>query len=175
MGASNAGDLEISWQRSIVASARAAEDGAECISGKARPLGSRDNADESSAQPTQASHSADSVPPRITLKRPLSESIPCSLPTGSRASHATDVLPTPLVKKAKTSLDANLAETNVSNLEITEISDNDEPLNKTNLTVDIKEFFTSKPRLPGQNKCRMQCDLCAYVILFLFCILFLIV
>jgi len=44
------------------------------------------------------------------------------------------------VKKAKTSLDANLAETNVSNLEITEISDNDEPLNKTNLTVDIKEF-----------------------------------
>jgi hypothetical protein len=38
---------------------------------------------------------------------------------------------------------------------------NDEPLNRTDATVDIKRFFTPAPRVPGQPKKRMKCDLCA--------------
>ncbi|KAF8264313.1 hypothetical protein EI94DRAFT_1806013 [Lactarius quietus] len=35
----------------------------------------------------------------------------------------------------------------------------DKPLNKINPSVDVKAFFTEVPRLPGQNKGHMQCNL----------------
>jgi hypothetical protein len=48
---------------------------------------------------------------------------------------------------------------------ITELDDiddpNDEPLNRTDATADIKRFFMPAPRVPGQPKKRMKCDLCA--------------
>src|SRR6266404_4797957 len=167
LGASNTAHLEISWQRSIVQSARAAEDRTQGngVSGQSRLSGFCD----------ELPAPADSVPPQITLKRPkpLSESIPSSSPTtGSGGGHATAILPTPPLKKAKTVSDASLAETKASIAEITEISDDDEHLNKTDLTADIKEFFTSMPCVLGQNKRRMKCNLCTCVILHSFCIHF---
>ena len=47
---------------------------------------------------------------------------------------------------------------------ITELDDiddpNDEPLNRTDATANIKRFFMPAPRMPGQPKKRMKCDLC---------------
>jgi hypothetical protein len=46
--------------------------------------------------------------------------------------------------------------------ELDDIDDpNDEPLNRTDATANIKRFFMPAPRVPGQPKKRMKCDLCA--------------
>ena len=50
------------------------------------------------------------------------------------------------------------------NLSIINIDDTNDPqskqLNKTDTMVDIKEFFTPMPRVPGQDKVCMLCKLC---------------
>ena len=54
---------------------------------------------------------------------------------------------------------------------IIEIDEDDNPinkwLNKSDTVADIKEFFIPVPCEPGQDKGRMQCIPCKYVVLFL--------
>jgi hypothetical protein len=69
-------------------------------------------------------------------------------------------------KKAKTS--AMLGDqaiqgehSDISIIDIEDIKDpDDERLNKSEPTADIKHFFTAIPSLPGQTKRRMKCTLC---------------
>ena len=53
---------------------------------------------------------------------------------------------------------------------IIEIDDNNnhqqiEQLDKMSPTADVKAFFMEVPHMPGQNKGRMKCNLCAYIAL----------
>ena len=69
---------------------------------------------------------------------------------------------TPQAKKSKTSLTpVSQEDTLTSIIDIDDIEDpQDERLNKSNPTADIKYFFTAVPRVPGQPKGRMRCNLC---------------
>jgi len=134
LGAGNAAHLELSYQRSAIKLAR-------------------------------ATTTNDLSPPsQITTKWPRPQpNTGYSESSSTNDADTTDVpLQTPSVpalKKAKTTIDANPAETNVSITEISDESDDDrseiEHLNKTDPTADIKTFFTAVPSVPGQNKQRM--------------------
>jgi hypothetical protein len=75
----------------------------------------------------------------------------------------------PKVKKAKMTLgpDQTVSQPSGLHADISIISIDDiedpqsEQLNKTDATADIKEFFTSVPPGPGQDKVCMKCNLCA--------------
>jgi hypothetical protein len=70
----------------------------------------------------------------------------------------------PKAKKAKTTApDAGSGlHTDVSIISIDDGDDlQSERLNKIDATADIKVFFTAVPRVPGQNKGRMKCNMCA--------------
>ena len=69
----------------------------------------------------------------------------------------------PQAKKSKTSLTpVSREETLTSIIDIGDIEDpQDERVNKSDPTADIKAFFTAVPRVSGQPKGRMKCNLCA--------------
>jgi hypothetical protein len=68
------------------------------------------------------------------------------------------------LKKARPSMPSGDQEdhTDTSIIDIDDIKDpEDEPLNRSDPTADLKYFFTPTPRLPGQAKVRMRCYLCS--------------
>ncbi|KAH9027109.1 hypothetical protein EDB85DRAFT_1976911 [Lactarius pseudohatsudake] len=98
------------------------------------------------------------APTRTSTKRPGQLSSHGTLDTDDDAAAAEDV---PKAKKLKRTPGQGL-QTDVSIIEIDDVDDlQNERLNKTDPTADIKAFFTAVPRIPGQNKVRMQCGPCA--------------
>ena len=96
--------------------------------------------------------------------QPHAQPIFCnSLTLSANDDDASDVPDeAPNAKKAKP---AQVAATGLqSDVSIIEIDDvegiQDERLNKSDATADIKEFFTPVPCLPGDDKERVRCDLC---------------
>ena len=75
----------------------------------------------------------------------------------------------PKLKKLKPTLAQAAVPVSQNKLSIIEIGDNDdlksEWLNKCSPTADIKEFFIPLPCEPGQEKGRMRCKPCEYVVL----------
>ena len=75
----------------------------------------------------------------------------------------------PKLKKLKPTQAQAVVPVSQNKLSIIEIDDNDdlksEWLNKSSSTANIKEFFIPLPREPGQEKGRMRCKPCEYVVL----------
>lgn len=110
--------------------------------------------------------SPDPLPPnQASTKRPRA---PSELQTVSDDDGATTDTPddAPKTKKSKKTPSQHVGLQNESS--IISIDDTDdiqnERLNKIDATADIKEFFIPLPPLPGQDKGRMQCMLCRYVL-----------
>ncbi|KAF8258253.1 hypothetical protein EI94DRAFT_1708159 [Lactarius quietus] len=98
------------------------------------------------SQPTRSSLSLDSV----IILSPTTSDGPDGFPDTA-----------PQAKKSKTSLTpVGREDTLTSIIDIDDIEDpRDEKLNKSDPTADIKYFFTAVPRVPGQPKGRMRCNL----------------
>ncbi|KAH9019409.1 hypothetical protein EDB84DRAFT_1566079 [Lactarius hengduanensis] len=168
--ADNAGELELSSHRKAVASASAASKVPPPIS-----LSTSSPLPDSSPPPQTDTDDALSLATdlsevRSSSKRP-SQAIRSSLSLDSITvlSHTTSDAGddnTPKSKKTKTSPASGVQEPShilpdVSIIEIDDIDNpQDERLNKSDPSADIKFFFTTVPRLPGQAKRRMKCNLC---------------
>ena len=84
-----------------------------------------------------------------------------SLTTSDGAPHTSDINPAPKAKKSKTLLTSGDLEGPMSIIDINDIDDpQDEQLNRSNPTANIKFFFSPVPRLQGQSKRCMKCNLC---------------
>ncbi|KAH9009351.1 hypothetical protein EDB84DRAFT_1571258 [Lactarius hengduanensis] len=160
--ADNAGELELTSHRRAVASAASVvqhrpPDSPASTTVKPTPPNS-DNAPAPSLTPS------DLAPARTSCKRPHDVAVnkPPSVPTLN--DDRDGVLNS---KKAKTQArpDTDTDTGMHSDVEVMDIDDVDDPrdetLNKTDPTADIKAFFTALPRVPGQAKQRMSCNLCA--------------
>ena len=87
-----------------------------------------------------------------------------SLTTSDGAPHTSDINPAPKAKKSKTLLTSGDLEGPMSIIDINDIDDpQDEQLNRSNPTANIKFFFSPAPRLQGQSKRCMKCNLCVWV------------
>ena len=117
--------------------------------------------------PTDSDVGSPPDPPAATTKRPRARAI-----TIDDDTESTDVQDlAPKSKKLKTAPTQAAAPAPANEPSIIEIDDDDNPinewLNKSDATADIKEFFVPVPCEPGQDKGRMQCIPCKYVVLFL--------
>ena len=171
LAADNAGELELTTHRRAVASASAAAL-AVPLPNSSSPLPASSPPLPASSPPphTDTDDASDLVPVRGSLKRPSQvlqnslslDSVIVLSPTTS--DNAPEAVPT--AKKTKTSPPSEQAPSHVladsSIIEIDDIDDpRDERLNKNDPTADIKYFFSLVPRIPGQNKRRMKCNVCA--------------
>ncbi|KAH8982261.1 hypothetical protein EDB92DRAFT_1894562 [Lactarius akahatsu] len=117
-----------------------------------------DNAPAPSLMPS------DLVPARTSCKRPHDVAVNKPPSVLTLNDDCDGVLNS---KKAKTQArpDTDTDTGMHSDVEVMDIDDVDDPhdetLNKTDPTADIKAFFTALPRVPGQAKQRMSCNLCA--------------
>jgi hypothetical protein len=151
--AENAGDLVLTLHHRAVASASLAAP---------PPQNTPAPVSEPSGVPTDfdVNSSPDLAPTRILTKRPHTQPIPSDPILIDNDADATDAEDAPKAKKPKTTPGQGL-QTDVSVIEIDDVDDpQSEQLNKTEPTADIKEFFTTLPRAPGQDKRRVQCKLC---------------
>ena len=159
--ADNAGDLELTSHRRVVASAAAALTAPSSSPSSVSPL-------PDSSPPPQTDTEDASSQGQVPLKRPQAigssslNSVIVISPTTSDNAPNSD----PRSKKAKTSVASSDQDLSHLLLDVSIISiDNiDNPhnewLNKSHPTADIKQFFSLAPRLPGQPKRRMRCNLC---------------
>ncbi|KAH9162653.1 hypothetical protein EDB89DRAFT_1913142 [Lactarius sanguifluus] len=100
------------------------------------------------------------VPTQTSTKRPGQLSSHSTLDTDDNAGIAVDVPKAKKLKKTPGQLTTGL-QTDVSIIEIDDVDDlQNERLNRTDPTADIKAFFTAVPHVLGQNKERMRCNLC---------------
>ena len=178
LAADNAGELELTTHRRAVASASAAAlavplpNSSSPLPVSSPPLPASSPPLPASSPPphTDTDDASDLVPVRGSLKRPSQvlqnslslDSVIVLSPTTS--DNAPEAVPT--AKKTKTSPPSEQAPSHVladsSIIEIDDIDDpRDERLNKNDPTADIKYFFSLVPRIPGQNKRRMKCKVCA--------------
>ena len=178
LAADNAGELELTTHRRAVASASAAAlavplpNSSSPLPASSPPLPASSPPLPASSPPphTDTDDASDLVPVRGSLKRPSQvlqnslslDSVIVLSPTTS--DNAPEAVPT--AKKTKTSPPSEQAPSHVladsSIIEIDDIDDpRDERLNKNDPTADIKYFFSLVPRIPGQNKRRMKCNVCA--------------
>ncbi|KAH8983923.1 hypothetical protein EDB92DRAFT_2036906, partial [Lactarius akahatsu] len=152
--ADNAGELELTSHHRAVASAASIvqhrpPDSPASITVKPMPPNS-DNAPAPSLMPS------DLVPARTSFNKP-----PSVLTLNDDCDGVLNS------KKAKTQArpDTDTDTGMHSDVEVMDIDDVDDPhdetLNKTDPTADIKAFFTALPRVAGQAKQRMSCNLCA--------------
>lgn len=158
-----ADNLELTSHSRAIASVSAASTAPELASS---PLPGSSPPPQTDTEDT-LSLAADSSQARSSSKRP-SHAIQASLSVNSvivvSPTTSDDAPPTaPKTKKPKTSLTSgNQEDSQVSIIDIDNVEDpQDERLNKSDPTADIKYFFTLVPRLPGQSKGRMKCNLCA--------------
>ena len=184
LAADNAGELELTTHRRAVASASAAAlavplpNSSSPLPASSPPLPASSPPLPASSPPLPASSppphtdtddASDLVPVRGSLKQPSQvlqnslslDSVIVLSPTTS--DNAPEAVPT--AKKTKTSPPSEQAPSHVladsSIIEIDDIDDpRDERLNKNDPTADIKYFFSLIPRIPGQNKRRMKCNVC---------------
>ena len=178
LAADNAGELELTTHRRAVASASAAAlavplpNSSSPLPASSPPLPASSPPLPASSPPphTDTDDASDLVPVRGLLKQPSQvlqnslslDSVIVLSPTTS--DNAPEAVPT--AKKTKTSPPSEQAPSHVladsSIIEIDDIDDpRDERLNKNDPTADIKYFFSLVPRIPGQNKRRMKCNVCA--------------
>jgi hypothetical protein len=161
----NAGELELASHRKAVASAATV-----ALTAPAPTFPESSPLPESSPPPqTDTDDAMDLSDTRSSFKRSshtLTSSLSCDSvivvsPTTSDAD-APDAAPK--AKKVKTSGDQALPgiPQDASIIDIDNIDDpRNEPLNKSQPSADIKEFFSRVPSVPGQVKRRMKCNLCA--------------
>jgi hypothetical protein len=96
-----------------------------------------------------------SHPSQASTKRPGAR------PTIDSDANTTNVEDTPKMKKPKTTSGQGLY-ADVSIISIDDVDDpQDELVNKTDPSADIREFFITLPLAPGQEKRRVRCKLCA--------------
>ena len=175
--ADNAGDLELTTHRRAVASASAALTAPP----QAPPSYLSPLPESSPPPPTDTDEATDFLQVQAvqTLSKRRSDvmSSTLSLESVIIVSPTTsdgDAIEAPVSKKAKTSpssgQDLSHAPGPPADGSIIDINDIDDPgseqLNKSSPTADIKYFFSVVPRVDGQTKRQMKCNLCAYVILF---------
>lgn len=163
--ADNAGELELASHRRVVAvasaSASAALTAPEPISSPlpgSSPYPQTDTEDASSPAADTSQARSSSKRPYRTAQGSLSlDSVIVLSPTSSDVPDGA-----PKTKKPKASLASGDQDT--SQISIIDIDDTEDPqderLNKSDPTADIKYFFTAVPRVPGQAKRRMRCILC---------------
>jgi hypothetical protein len=126
------------------------------------PLTATENSSSLGSSPVRGSSKRPSCPTRSTLSH--DSIITISTSTSDDADTDIDALDTAhRLKKAKAVPSGDQEDhTDTSIIDIDNIDDpNDEPLNKSDPTADLKYFFTLAPRLPGQSKTRMKCYLCS--------------
>ncbi|KAH9013230.1 hypothetical protein EDB85DRAFT_2158375 [Lactarius pseudohatsudake] len=100
------------------------------------------------------------VPTQTSTKRPGQLSSHSTLDMVDDAGVAVDVPKAKKLKKTPRQLTTGL-QADVSIIEIDDVDNlQNERLNRTDPTADIKAFFTAVPCVPGQNKERMWCNLC---------------
>ena len=146
----NAGDLELTSHRRAHAAASA----------NAAPSPASPSPDPSTDFYVESSPDGPDPPPyRTSTKRPHALRNSLTLSDGD-FSDVPDAAPS--AKKAKpTTKSAAGPPSDVSIISIDDVDNpQDEPLNKSDPTADIRNFFSDVPRAPGQDKDRMQCKLC---------------
>ena len=175
--ADNAGELELtshrravvsaSMQSSVVSTAsdlvcRPAPTSSPLPESSPPPL--TDTEDTSSVADPQARGSSKRSSYR-TVKSTLSNNSIITISTSASASDDVDLVALETfdsmhkLKKAKISPPSGVDDVSIINID--DIQDpEDEPLNRSDPTADLKFFFTPTPRLPGQAKGRMRCYLC---------------
>ena len=165
--AENAGELELTSHRRAIAAAVAAPR-------PQSPSSSPCSAPPEPMEPTPAT-AVDPTSPELvpacaltTNKRPRARPLvqATSLSSIQTVPDAyTDSDDAPKLKKAK-AMPPQVGSVLEAEVSIIETDDHDddqqvEQLNKMSPTADVKAFFTEVPRVPGQNKGRMKCNLCA--------------
>jgi hypothetical protein len=161
--ADNVGELELSWHCHVVASATS-------VTPRQLATSSASFLPPCLPQPTPSDSDNTQSPltsnqPRTSCKRPRVShaGIDTSPSSPSLIDDHDDTL---ISKKAKkngppTDLDASGMHSDVQIMDISDVDDpRDESLNKMDPTADIKAFFTALPRVPGQPKPCMSCNLC---------------
>ena len=162
--AENAGDIELTSHRRAIAAAVAAPQ-------LQSPASLPSSGPPDSVEPTLATAVVTASPKLVpahsstTTKRPRALLQAASFGSIQTVpDDSTDSDNTPKVKKSKAT-PHQVGSTLQADVSIIEIDDGDdqqvERLNKINPTADIKAFFTEVPRVEGQSKGRMKCNLCA--------------
>jgi hypothetical protein len=165
--AENAGDLELTSHRSAIAATLAAPQPQRTPFVPSSPVS--EPLQPTLATDTSPASSPDQVPVRTSTstKRPRPRPL---LPANSIQTIPDDNIDSdgaddaPKVKKAKATPHqvGSMLQTEASIIEINDGDDQqNERLNKIDPSADIKAFFTAVPHVPGQNKGRMKCNLCA--------------
>jgi hypothetical protein len=162
LAADNAGDLELtSHRRAVVCASVAFTDPQPNCSSPlpgSSPPPQTDVDDAPSPAPDSSQGQSSTKRPSQSVKSSLSlDSVIIVSPTTS--DDAPDVAPK--TKKPKNSQALGDVHADISVIDIDDIENpQDEPLNRSNASADIKQFFTVVPRLPGQVKGCMRCNLC---------------
>ena len=149
----NAGDLELTSHRRAHAAASA---------NSAPPPAPASSSPRAPSTDFDVESSPDPPPTRTSTKRP--HAWPIFHNSHSLSANNDDASDSPdeapIAKKSKPVATTGL-QSDVSIIEIDDVEGiQDEQLNKTDATADIKEFFTPVPCLPGDDKERVKCDLC---------------
>ena len=120
--------------------------------------------------PTDSDVGLSPDPPAATTKRPRARAI--TIDDNTESTDDQDLAPKS--KKLKTAPTQAAAPVPADEPSIIEIDDDNNPinerLNRSDATADIKKFFIPVPCEPGQEKARMQCVPCKYVVLFFYII-----
>ena len=170
--ADNAGELELTTHRRAIVSASAA---LAASAAPQPPLSSLSPLPESlPPPPTDTDDAANLVPDRGSLKQPA-QHLRSSLSLDSvivLSPTTSDNAPDPVLTAKKTKLSPATEQVPLqaplqvlTDSSIIDIDNIDDPrlewLNKSDLTVDIKYFFSAVPRIPGQDKRHIKCNVCA--------------
>ncbi len=170
--ADNAGELKLASHRRAIASAKASASAPLTAPqlNSSSFLSSSPLPPSSPPPPTDTEDASSSVAEmsvaRISSKRPSYNPIKSSrshdsiMTVSSSASNdIPDAALAPKLKRPKLTVSPGHQEPEVPIINIDDIED--EQLNKSDPTADIKYFFTKVPHVPGQVKRRLRCNLCA--------------
>jgi hypothetical protein len=166
LSADNAGELELSSHRTLVATAASSAPQAlpPTTSEPQRESSNSSPADVApAAQPAPSPRPSRLGPPsRLSAKRPWNPFVLDS-ETDTDPELVPDNTPIPKAKKAKASPEGtSKLRAEVSIISIDDVEDpRDERLNKSDPTADIREFFIAVRPGEGEDKNRMKCKLCA--------------
>ncbi|KAH9012497.1 hypothetical protein EDB85DRAFT_1900322 [Lactarius pseudohatsudake] len=158
LSAENAGSLELTSHRRAVASASLAAAPTPLLPvSESTPTGS-ESSDEPSSSPDPVSAQ--------TTKQPKKQprAIPPAVGDNQGDDGNTTDVPddAPAAKKVKTTSGQAIGlQADISIISIDDVDNlENERLNKSDPTADLKEFFSAMPPLPGQEKGRMLCKSC---------------
>jgi hypothetical protein len=165
--ADNAGELELTSHRRAVASATETLNPPQIPAQASSPLPA--SSPPPSTESEDALSTADLSQARSSSKRTSDNAITSSpsldsvISVSSSDSNAPDPVRKPKKVKRTTTMPSGDPEgpPDGSVIDVDDIDDpEDERLNRSDPTADIKHFFTAIPRIPGQSKGRMRCELC---------------